>query len=299
MRHNPAMGDSPDRTTGRHWSWRLFVLTSLTMTAFAANPILCRLALKETAIDPASFTLLRILSGAAALWLIVRVRTGGNPGPVRWRSAFSLFAYAAAFSFAYVTLDAGIGTLLLFGAVQATMVLYGLAGGERLAPRQAAGFLLALGGLVALLLPGVTAPPLTGAILMIGSGIAWGVYSLQGRASTRPIETTAGNFLGASAFALALSAAALPLFAWDPRGAVFAALSGAVASGLGYSIWYTVLPQMRATQAATIQLSVPVLAALASVPLLDERLTLRLVLCSVAILGGIALALRRKAATCS
>ena len=265
------------------------------MLAFAANPILCRLALKETAIDPASFTLLRILAGAATLWLIVKVRSGGNPGAVRWRSAFSLFAYAGAFSFAYVTLDAGAGTLLLFGAVQATMVLYGLAGGERPTPRQAAGFLLALGGLIALLLPGATAPPPVGAILMIGSGIAWGIYSLQGRASTRPIETTAGNFLGASAFAVLLSAVALPMFAWDPRGAMFALLSGAVASGIGYSIWYTVLPSLRATQAATIQLSVPVLAALASVPLLDERLTLRLVLCSVAILGGIALALHARA----
>ena len=278
----------------RHWSWRLIILTSLTMLAFAANPILCRLALKDTSIDPASFTLLRILSGAATLWLILRIRTGGTAGPLRWRSAFSLFAYAGAFSFAYVTLDAGVGTLLLFGAVQATMVLYGLAGGERLTSRQTAGFLLALGGLVALLLPGATAPPLVGALLMVGSGIAWGVYSLHGRASTRPIETTAGNFLGASVFAALLSVAASPHLAWDPRGAVFAMLSGAVASGMGYSVWYTVLPSLRATQAATVQLSVPVLASLAGVLLLDERLTLRLVLCSVAILGGIALALHAR-----
>ena len=265
------------------------------MTAFAANAILCRLALGHTRIDPASFTLTRLVSGAVTLWLIVRIRTGGNARPGNWRSALSLFAYAGTFSFAYVTLDAGTGALLLFGAVQATMILYGLARGERFTPPQTAGFVLALAGLVALLLPGVTAPPWIGALLMTGAGIAWGAYSLFGRGTTRPIETTADNFLRASALALLLSAVSLPLFRWDPRGAVFAMLSGAVASGLGYAIWYTVLPSLRATQAATVQLSVPALVAFAGVLLLDERLTLRLVLCSVAILGGIALVLHARA----
>jgi drug/metabolite transporter (DMT)-like permease len=289
------MGATDDRHAARQWSWRLLVLTALTMTAFAANSILCRLALGLSRIDPASFTLIRLVSGAMTLWLIARIRTGGNARPGNWRSAFSLFAYAATFSFAYVTLDAGTGALLLFGAVQATMILYGLARGERFAPAQTAGFLLALGGLVALLLPGVTAPPWTGALLMTGAGVAWGVYSLLGRGSTRPIETTADNFLRASAFAVLLSAVSLPLFQWDPRGVVFAVLSGAVASGIGYAIWYTVLPSLRATQAATVQLSVPALVAIAGVLLLDERLTLRLVLCSVAILGGIALVLHARA----
>jgi drug/metabolite transporter (DMT)-like permease len=283
-----------DRRAVRQRPWRLLVLTALTMTAFAANAILCRLALGHTRIDPASFTLTRLVSGAVTLWLIVRIRTGGNARPGNWRSAFSLFAYAGTFSFAYLTLDAGTGALLLFGAVQATMILYGLARGERFTPPQTAGFVLALAGLIALLLPGVTAPPWIGALLMTCAGIAWGAYSLLGRGTTRPIETTADNFLRASAFALLLSAVSLPQLRWDHRGAVFAILSGAVASGMGYAIWYTVLPSLRATQAATVQLSVPALVAIAGVLLLDEHLTLRLVLCSVAILGGIALVLHAR-----
>jgi drug/metabolite transporter (DMT)-like permease len=273
---------------------RPLILTSLTMIAFAANSILCRLALDTTPIDPASFTLIRLVSGAATLWLIVRVRTGGKALAGSWASAFSLFAYAAAFSFAYVSLSAGTGALILFGAVQATMILYGLLRGERFTLLQTAGLLLALGGLVALLLPGATAPHWAGATLMTIAGMAWGAYSLMGRASTRPIETTAGNFVRAAVFAALLSAASLGLFALNARGALLAVLSGAVASGLGYAIWYTVLPALRATQAATVQLSVPVIAAIGGVLLLGERLSLRLVLCSVAILGGIALVLHAR-----
>jgi drug/metabolite transporter (DMT)-like permease len=273
---------------------RLVILTFLTMTAFAANPILCRMALKATEIDPATFTMIRLLSGAATLWLIVRVRTGGNAVAGNWRSAFSLFAYATAFSFAYVSLSAGTGTLILFGAVQATMILYGLLRGERFTLQQTAGLLLALGGLVALLLPGATAPPRGGAALMATAGIAWGAYSLLGRSSVHPIETTAGNFLRASGLGILLSVASLGFFAWDARGALLAVLSGAVASGLGYAIWYKVLPALRATHAATVQLSVPVIAALAGVLLLGEHLSLRLVLCSIAILGGIALVLHAR-----
>jgi drug/metabolite transporter (DMT)-like permease len=264
------------------------------MIAFAANSILCRLALETTPIDPASFTAIRLVSGTATLWLIVRIRTGGKALAGSWAQAFSLFAYAAAFSFAYVSLSAGTGALILFGAVQATMILYGLLRGERFTPLQTAGLLLALGGLVALLLPGATAPHWAGATLMTVAGIAWGAYSLMGRASTRPIETTAGNFVRAAAFGGLLSAVSLGMFAWDARGAMLAMLSGAVASGLGYAIWYTVLPALRATHAATVQLSVPVIAAIGGVLLLGERLSLRLVLCSVAILGGIALVLHAR-----
>ena len=273
---------------------RLLILTSLTMTAFAANSILCRLALETTPIDPASFTVIRLVSGAATLWLIVRVRTGGKAPAGSWPAAFSLFAYAAAFSFAYVSLSAGTGALILFGAVQATMILYGLLRGERFTPLQTAGLLLALGGLVALLLPGATAPHWAGATLMTVAGMAWGAYSLMGRASTHPIETTAGNFLRAAVFGVLLSAVSIGVFAWDARGALLAVLSGAVASGLGYAIWYTVLPALRATHAATVQLSVPVIAAIGGVLLLGEHLSLRLVLCSVAILGGIALVLHAR-----
>ena len=289
------MGNDPLTATGR--TGRLLVLTLLTMIAFAANSILCRQALEATAIDPATFTGIRLVSGAATLWLIVRIRTGGNALAGSWPAAFSLFAYAAAFSFAYVSLGAGMGALVLFGAVQATMILYGLARGERFAPLQTAGLLLALGGLVALLLPGATAPDWAAASLMTLAGIAWGAYSLIGRGSTQPLAATAGNFLRACAFGLLLSVASLGLFTWDARGAVLAVLSGAVASGLGYAIWYTVLPALRATQAATVQLSVPVIAATGGVLLLGERLSLRLVLCSVAILGGIALVLHARRLT--
>jgi drug/metabolite transporter (DMT)-like permease len=273
---------------------RLLGLTALAMTAFAANSILCRLALKATQIDPASFTLIRLVSGSAALWIIVRVRSGTTASAGNWRSAWSLFAYAAAFSYAYVTLDAGTGALLLFGAVQATMILVGLARGERLTVLQTGGLLLALGGLVSLLLPGATAPPWIGAILMTAAGVAWGAYSLLGRGSTRPTATTAGNFLRGAALATLLSAVALPWFNWDPVGALYASLSGAIASGMGYAIWYTALPGLQATQAATVQLSVPVIAAAGGVLLLGEHLTPRLLLCSAAILGGIALVLRAR-----
>jgi drug/metabolite transporter (DMT)-like permease len=273
---------------------RLLVLTLLTMMAFAANSILCRQALETTPIDPATFTVIRLVSGAATLWLIVRVRARRTALAGGWAAAFSLFAYAAAFSFAYVSLGAGTGALILFGAVQATMILYGLLRGERFTALQTTGLLLALGGLVALLMPGATAPHWAGALLMTLAGIAWGAYSLMGRATSHPIETTAGNFLRAAVFGALLSAVSLGLFAWDARGAWLAALSGAVASALGYAVWYTVLPALRATQAATVQLSVPVIAAIGGVLLLGERLSLRLVLCSVAILGGIALVLHAR-----
>lgn len=289
-----AMKDSSPPTVGASHTGRLLVMVVLTMIAFAANSILCRQALKATEIDPASFTLIRLVSGAATLWLIVRIRTGGSALAGSWRAALSLFAYAAAFSFAYVSLSAGTGALILFGAVQATMILYGLLRRERFTPLQTVGLLLALGGLVALLLPGATAPHLAGAALMSVAGIAWGAYSLMGRGSTRPIETTAGNFLRAAVFGALLSAVSLGVFAWDGRGALLAVLSGAVASGLGYAIWYTVLPSLRATHAATVQLSVPVIAAIGGVLLLGERLSPRLVLCSVAILGGIGLVLNAR-----
>lgn len=288
------MNDATQPGTAPLRMGHLAILTTLTMTAFAANPIFCRMALKATAIDPATFTLIRLLSGAITLWLIVRVRTGRNAVAGNWRSAFSLFAYATAFSFAYVSLSAGTGTLILFGAVQATMILYGLLRGERFTLQQTAGLLLALGGLVALLLPGVTAPPWGGAAMMAIAGIAWGAYSLLGRSSVKPIETTAGNFLRASGLGLVLSMLSLGLAAWDARGALLAVLSGSLASGLGYVTWYTVLPALRATHAATVQLSVPVIAALAGVLLLDEHLSLRLALCSIAVLGGIALVLHAR-----
>ena len=286
--------NSSQPTVAANRAGRLLILTLRTMTAFAAYSILCRQALDTTPIDPATFTVIRLVAGAATLWLIVRIRTGGSALAGSWPAAFSLFAYAAAFSFAYVSLSAGTGALILFGAVQATMIVYGLLRGERFTPLPTTGLLLALGGLVALMLPGVAAPHWTGATLMTVAGIAWGAYSLMGRASTQPIETTAGNFLRAAVLGALLSVVSFGVFAWDARGALLAVLSGAVASGLGYALWYTVLPALRATHAATVQLSVPVIAAVGGVLLLGERLSLRLVLCSVAILGGIALVLHAR-----
>jgi drug/metabolite transporter (DMT)-like permease len=267
-------------------SLRTGLLTAIAMTAFAANSLLCRFALRQTGLDPATFTLVRIASGALMLVLLTRL-AGGRRVTGNWPSAAALLAYAACFSFAYVALSAGTGALLLFGAVQATMILRGLIGGERLNLPQWAGLLLALGGLVLLVLPGVSAPPLFRALLMAAAGVAWGVYSLRGRGVADPLAATAGNFARAVPLAL------LVLLAGGLRphgiGLLYAVLSGAGASGLGYAIWYAALRGLNATRAATVQLSVPVITALASVPVLGERITLRLAIASVAVLGGIAL----------
>lgn len=268
---------------------RLFALTVLAMLAFAGNSLLCRLALKTTAIDPATFTSIRIVAGALVLWLIVRMRAGATPRAGSWAGALSLCAYAAAFSFAYVSLGAATGALLLFAAVQATMVGYGWWRGERLRGRRLAGFVLALAGLVGLVLPGLSAPPLAGAALMIGAGIAWGVYSLLGKNGGDPSSVTAGNFARAVVPALAVSALFASTLSLDGRGIVYATLSGAVTSGLGYVIWYAVLPGLGVSAAAVAQLSVPIIAAAGGVALLDEPLTLRLVAAAILTLGGIAL----------
>lgn len=268
---------------------RVFVLTLVAMTAFAGNSLLCRLALKDTGIDPASFTSLRIVSGALALGLIVRLRRGRRGAAGSWRSALALFLYAAGFSFAYVSLPAGTGALLLFGAVQVTMIGYGLWIGERPRRRQAAGFALAFGGLVGLLLPGLSAPPLPGSVLMLGAGVAWGVYSLRGPGAGDATRISAGNFLRAVPFAGALSLTMLPWASLDSAGCWYAITSGALTSGLGYAIWYAALKGLRASSAATVQLSVPVLAAVGGIVFLGEQLTARLLIASVAILGGIAL----------
>ena len=260
------------------------------MVAFAGNSLLCRLALRDTAIDAATFTFIRLASGAIALALIVRARGTQSEGPGgNWRSAAALFAYAAFFSYSYITLSAGTGALLLFGAVQATMIGYGLWRGERLTPLQLAGLAFAIGGLVVLLLPGIAAPPFLGATLMILAGVAWGIYSLRGKGAGDPTQVTAGNFLRGVAFAALLSAAAFPWMQVDPAGALYAMASGALASGVGYAIWYTALRGLRATSAATVQLSVPAIAALGGIVFLGEPLTQRFVLAAAAILGGIAL----------
>lgn len=275
-------------------SIRLIALTTLAMIAFAGNSLLCRVALKDTSIDAASFTSIRLVSGALVLWLIVQLHRRNASGQGNWSSALALFAYAAGFSFAYRELSAATGALILFGSVQATMIGHGLWKGERFHGLQLPGLLLAFGGLLGLFLPGLTAPPLLGSLLMLGAGIAWGVYSLRGRGAGDPTRVTAGNFLRATLVALGLSLLSLTQAAWDWQGAGYAVASGALASGVGYAIWYSVLPALQATQAATVQLSVPVIAAVGGIVFLAEPLSLRLVLASIAILGGIALVIRAK-----
>jgi drug/metabolite transporter (DMT)-like permease len=268
---------------------RVALLTTLALIAFAGNSLLCRIALARTGIDAASFTSVRLLSGALVLWLIVAVQREKIGGAGSWYSALALFAYAACFSFAYVSLSAATGALLLFGAVQTSMIGVGLWKGERLRGAQMVGLALAVGGLLALLLPGLSAPPLGAAVLMIAAGTSWGIYSLRGKGTPNPTLTTAGNFIRTLPFAAALSLAMLPRLSLDGNGVLLAMASGGLASAVGYAIWYTALRGLNATSAATVQLSVPVLAAFGGIAFLGEAVTLRLLLSSLAILGGIAL----------
>jgi drug/metabolite transporter (DMT)-like permease len=273
---------------------RIFILTLAAMIAFASNSLLCRFALKQTSIDAASFTFIRIFSGAAALWLIMKMRNAKWKEAGNWPSALALFAYAAAFSFAYNHLSVGTGALLLFGAVQATMIFWGVRQGERLHALQFVGLALAVSGLVVLLFPGLSAPPFSGSILMLGAGVAWGTYSLRGKTEKNPASATAGNFLRAVPFAAVVSIILLPWAHLDRAGIGYAVISGAIASGVGYVIWYTALPHLKAASAATVQLSVPVLAATGGILLLGELLTLRYLFASIAVLGGIALVVIEK-----
>ncbi|HJR13998.1 MAG TPA: DMT family transporter [Rhodanobacteraceae bacterium] len=268
---------------------RTTIFTAVALVAFAGNSLLCRAALAHTRIDAASFTTMRLLSGALVLWCLVWLRGGARMGGGNWLSALALFAYAAGFSFSYLHLTAAVGALLLFGAVQTTMIGHGIWSGERMGWLQIIGLVLACGGLLVLLLPGLSTPPLTGALLMLGAGIAWGIYSLRGKHGGDPLKVTAGNFLRAAPMALILSLSLSRNASLDPAGVGYACLSGALASGMGYAIWYTALPFLKSTTAATVQLSVPILAAAGGVFFLGEPLTFRLLLASVAILGGIAL----------
>lgn len=290
---------------------RIALCAALALCAFAGNSLLCRLALRETGndaagIDPAAFTCLRLASGALVLWLLATaaaarasagadVRAGAQTrrranAPPDWAAACALFVYAAGFSYAYTQLSAASGALLLFGAVQATMLGWGLLRGERLRALQWGGLLLALAGLT-WLLPGATAPAPSAALLMLGAGVAWGVYSLRGRGARDAVAQTAGNFLRSLPLAalLGIGAAVAGSLRIDATGALLAIVSGAVTSGLGYALWYTALPGLRASSAASLQLAVPALTAFGAVLWLDEALTVRLLLASAAILGGIAL----------
>jgi drug/metabolite transporter (DMT)-like permease len=271
---------------------RGILYTVLAMIAFASNSLLNRLALGRGTIDAVSYTTVRLVTGAVMLVLIATIQKHNGRTPMRgsWLSAALLFLYAITFSFAYLSLSAGTGALILFGSVQVTMILVALRSGERLAPPVWLGVILALGGLVYLVLPGLKAPSPIGTMLMSTAGIAWGFYSLRGRGSDTPLADTAGNFLYTVPFILFVRFAMWSGVQLSLDGVLLAALSGAIASGVGYVIWYAALHSLTATRAAIVQLSVPVLAAWGGVIFLAEDLSLRLVLAGTLILGGIALA---------
>jgi len=271
--------------------------TLLAMLAFAANSLLCRLALGQELIDAASFATVRVGSGAVVLTLMMlprwRVRARAQTD---WRSVAVLFAYMVLFSFAYLSLSAGTGALILFGAVQLTMFIAALRGGEKFALLSWAGLALAVIGLVYLVSPGLTAPDPMNAILMAIAGIAWGFYSLLGRGISDPLEATANNFIYSVPLVIIVSLLFKDEYHSTLSGLLLAVVSGAITSGLGYVIWYSALRGLTATRAATVQLSVPAIAAFGGVVLLSEQITLRLVLASVATLGGVWIVLAQRAA---
>jgi drug/metabolite transporter (DMT)-like permease len=274
---------------------RTVLLTVLAMVAFAANALLCRLALGQGLIDAATFATVRVFSGAVTLMLIVLVRRRPkNRSTANWRSAATLSVFLVFFSFGYVSLNAGTGALILSGVAQLTMFIFALRAGEHFALSSWAGLALAVFGLVYLVSPGVTAPDLLGAAIMTITGIAWGLYSLMGRGAADPLESTARNFVYSVPLVLIVSLLFWDSFSISTDGLILAVASGAIASGCGYVIWYAALPSLTATRAATVQLSVPAIAAFGGVIMLSEELTLRLLVASAATLGGVAIVLAQR-----
>ena len=269
-------------------------LTAAAMVAFAANSVLCRLALGAGLIDAASFATVRTIAGAGVLGVILGLRSGGRGARPNWKSVASLYLYMVFFAFAYLSLSAGPGALVLFTAVQLTMFVVALRSGEHFSALSWAGLMLAIAGLVYLVSPGVTAPDPAGAALMAVAGVSWGIYSLVGRSAADPVEATAHNFIYSVPLVVATSLVFLGRFEVTATGAAYAIASGAIASGIGYVIWYAALKGLRATSAATVQLSVPVIAAIGGVLLLSEAVTTRLVVASIATLGGVALVLMQR-----
>lgn len=272
---------------------RLFLLTTLAMVAFAANSVLNRAALADGLIGPSAFAALRLTAGATILWAIIALRRAGGPEPLRWPSVLGLVLYMFGFSFAYVSLEAGVGALILFGGVQITMFAGAVLSGERTPASHWIGAVIAFGGLMILLRPGVTAPDPLGAVLMAASAVGWGVYSLMGRKATEPLKATGRNFLFAAPFGL-LALVMLPdEIALTRTGMALAILSGAITSGLGYALWYAVLPKLPTTGAAVAQLTVPVIALGGGIVFLNEAFTLRFALAGALVVGGVGLSLAR------
>ncbi len=272
---------------------KAFFYTGFALTSFAFNSILCRFALGLNLIDAASFTTVRLVSGAVALLIIFAIfgkrKAASRKG--NWLSAFFLFAYAVCFSFAYNELTTGMGALILFGCVQATMIIFALFKGERPGLLEWLGLFVAVGGLVYLVSPGLTAPPIFSSILMALAGIAWGFYTLRGKGSLDPLADTTGNFIRAVPFVMISVLPFLGEVHFSRQGILFAVLSGAIASGIGYAVWYAALRFHTATRAAVLQLSVPVLAAIGGVLLVSETVSMRLFISAVLIIGGIGAAI--------
>ena len=277
-------------------TFKIIVLTTLALIAFAANSVLCRLALGGKTIDASGFTSVRLLSGALVLYLIISL--GKNKtSPTKngsWFSAIMLFLYAITFSYAYISLDTGTGALILFGAVQITMILLSIYYGNRLHFTEWIGVIIAFTGFVYLLLPGVHMPSIRGFILMTLAGIAWGFYTVHGRASTNPVRDTAYNFLKTIPLVLILIAITFKQVNYSTEGIVLAMVSGGITSGIGYTIWYMALRGLSSVQAAVLQLLVPIIAAFGGVLFISEKITLRLTTASLLILGGILMVLLGK-----
>jgi drug/metabolite transporter (DMT)-like permease len=272
---------------------KIFFYTIFALVCFAFNSILCRLALHADEIDAASFTAVRIFSGAATLFIIFSLvgKKDAETKAGNWASAFFLFAYAVCFSFAYLGLTTATGALILFGAVQFTMIAAALVKGERPRALEWLGLIFAFGGLIYLVFPGLAAPPFFSSALMALAGVAWGFYTLRGRESKNPLADTTGNFLRAAPMAILTAIPFVASLRLSPKGFLFAVLSGAIASGIGYAVWYAALKFHTATRAAVLQLSVPAIAALGGALFLSEEISLRLLLASGLILGGIGLAI--------
>jgi drug/metabolite transporter (DMT)-like permease len=270
---------------------KTILFTGLALIAFAANSVLCRLALGGSAIDASTFTIVRLLSGVIVLTVILNIsKINSNSSPSTkgsWPASIALFLYAFTFSFAYVTLETATGALILFGSVQITMILLTIFSGNRLHISEWVGMAIAFAGFVYLVLPGVTTPSVIGFFLMTVSGIAWGVYTLKGRGSKSPIMDTAYNFLRTLPFVIILAIITMKYAHYSAEGILLAALSGGIASGIGYMIWYSALSGLSVTQAAVLQLLVPVIAAFGGIIFVSESISLRLAVSSTMILGGI------------
>lgn len=269
--------------------YTICLYTSLALIAFAANSVLCRLALGNGSIDAASFTVIRLLSGAVVLCVILSFQRNNQDALSKgsWMASFTLFLYAITFSYAYLSVDTGTGALILFGSVQITMIILSIIGGTRLHITEWFGVVIAITGFIYFILPNVSTPSMNGFILMTISGISWGVYTLIGRRSKNPLTDTTYNFVRTIPFVVLLAVFTLDNMSYSNDGVILALLSGGITSGVGYTIWYIALNDLSSTQASVIQLSVPIIAAIGGVIFVSELITFRLIISAIIVLGGI------------